>query len=136
MNSFKIGEVARHTGVLVDTIHYYERAGLLPEPARRPSGYRTYDAEAICRLRFIRRAKALGFSLAEIGELLTISTRQDIQAVKTAARRKRADLDQRISELTHIRDALDTLIEHCPGRGGAASCPILSALNDGADKDP
>ncbi|MHB1544023.1 MAG: MerR family transcriptional regulator [Gammaproteobacteria bacterium] len=132
----KIGEVAKRTGVRVDTIRYYERAGLLPEPARRPSGYRTYDAEAIRRLRFIRRAKALGFSLAEISELLTISTRRDMQAVKNAARRKLSDLDQRIGKLTHIRDALGMLIEHCPGRGEAALCPILAALNDGADEGP
>lgn len=133
MATLKIGQVADRVGVNIDTVRYYERAGLLPPPARRPSGYRCYDNQTIRRLRFIRRAKALGFSLVEIEDLLTISDEQDVAAVKVAAGRKLADLERRLTELTRIRDALAGLVEHCPGHGDPADCPILGSLNeDGA----
>jgi MerR family copper efflux transcriptional regulator len=129
MTGLKIGEVARQSGLPIDTIRYYERSGLLPEPARRPSGYRSYGADALHRLRFIHRAKTLGFRLSEIEELLALDRGGDVRAVRNAARRKLADLDRRLLELTRIRQALATLVEHCPGEGPGASCPILSALN-------
>ncbi len=133
MAGLKIGEVARRTGLPVDTIRYYERSGLLPAPSRRPSGYRSYETDALHRLRFIHRAKALGFTLAEIDELLTLGRGEDMQAVRAAARRKLADLDRRLPELTRIRQALATLVERCPGEGPGADCPILAALNHGED---
>ena len=74
MPGMTIGKIAAQADVAVDTVRYYERAGLLPEPPRRESGYREYPADAVKRLRFIRRAKALGFSLPEIGELLDLSS--------------------------------------------------------------
>ena len=129
MQTLKIGEVAHQAGVNVDTVRYYERAGLLPQPARRPSGYRAYDNDAVRRLRFIRRAKTLGFTLEEIGELLSISAEHDVAAVKNAASRKLAAVDARLSELQRIRDALAGLIEACPGHGRAEQCPILAALD-------
>jgi MerR family copper efflux transcriptional regulator len=130
MDALKIGEVARSTGLPIDTIRYYERVGLLPEPARRPSGYRSYGTGAIRRLRFIHSAKALGFTLPEIKELLALDAGRNVPAVQAAARRKLADLDRRLAELTRIRLALASLVEHCPGTGAADSCPILAALND------
>jgi len=130
MDTLKIGQVARQAGVNIDTVRYYERAGLLPPPARRPSGYRTYGGAAIRRLRFIRRAKALGFTLKEIDQLLSISNRRDVTAVKAAARRKLVDIDQRLAELQRIRDALAGLVAHCPGHGRIADCPILAALDN------
>ncbi len=134
MPDLKIGEVARQSGLAIDTIRYYERAGLLPPPARRPSGYRSYGAEALHRLRFIHRAKALGFSLSEIEELLAPDGREKVRAVRAAAGRKLADLDHRLLKLTRIRQSLAMLVDRCPGEGPTASCPILSALNREEDR--
>lgn len=133
MQALKIGQLASRAGVNIDTVRYYERAGLLPEPPRRPSGYRAYDDGAVRRLRFIRRAKTLGFTLEEIGELLSISAKRDVRAVKRAAKRKLLAVDERLAELQRIRDALAGLIDHCPGHGRAEACPILAALNDPAE---
>ncbi len=134
MPDLKIGEVARQSGLAIDTIRYYERAGLLPPPARRPSGYRSYGAEALHRLRFIHQAKALGFSLSEIEELLAPDGREKVRAVRAAAGRKLADLDHRLLKLTRIRQSLAMLVDRCPGEGPTASCPILSALNREEDR--
>ena len=125
-----IGAVARRAGVGIDTIRYYERQGLLPEPQRRASGYRDYRTDVVERLRFIRRAKALGFTLEEIAELLALSGRRDVAAVKRGAQRKLAALEQRIAELTRIRDGLARLVRACSGHGRVEDCPILSALNE------
>lgn len=133
MQFLKIGEVARRAGVNIDTVRYYERSGLLPPPPRRPSGYRAYDVDAVRRLRFIRRAKALGFTLNEIGELMGLSRRSDVPAVRRAAEQKLREVDRRIAELRRVRDALAGLIQACPGRGPADACPILSALDEPDD---
>lgn len=126
----KIGDLAKRAGVGIDTVRYYEREGLLPQAQRRSSGYRMYDVDDIQRLRFIRRAKALGFTLPEVRELLALSSREDgdMAAMKAAARQKLADVDAKIAELTRIRDGLDALIEVCPGQGVLARCPILNAI--------
>jgi Predicted transcriptional regulators len=129
MEPLKIGELARRAGVAVDTVRYYERTGLLPSPQRRPSGYRVYAPDAVARLRFIRRAKALGFSLEEIGELLALSGRRDVGAVRRAAAAKLALIETRIAEMRRVRDGLRQLVETCPGQGPADACPILVALN-------
>lgn len=130
--SMTIGVVARQVGVAIDTIRYYEREGLLPEPARRASGYRSYDASTIAQLHFIRRAKGLGFSLGEIRELLAFSVdrQRGVKAVKERARARLAVLDERLGELQRVRDGLAQLIESCPGHGAPEQCPILRALND------
>ncbi len=130
MPSLTIGELARRTEVPIDTIRYYERRRLIAEPPRRPSGYRQYPEETLQRLRFIRRAKALGFTLEEIAELLALSGRRDVAAVKRGAQRKLAALEQRIAELTRIRDGLARLVRACSGHGRVEDCPILSALNE------
>jgi MerR family copper efflux transcriptional regulator len=133
MSGMTIGKLAAAADVAIDTVRYYERAGLLPEPPRRESGYREYPADAVKRLRFIRRAKALGFSLPEIGELLDLSASSaDVRKVKSAAQSKLKLLDEKIAELTRVRDGLQKLVKHCPGHGDADSCPILNALNESA----
>lgn len=130
MNGLTIGKVAEQAGVAVDTVRYYERSGLLPEPPRRDSGYRIYQADTVKRLRFIRRAKMLGFTLPEIGELLALSApRADVRKVKHAAQLKLELLDQKIAELERIRAGLRKLVAHCPGHGDSSDCPILNALN-------
>jgi MerR family copper efflux transcriptional regulator len=134
--SMTIGAVARRVGVAIDTIRYYEREGLLPEPLRRASGYRSYDEGAVRQLRFIRRAKDLGFTLEEIRDLLALSAdrHRGVKAVKKRAEERLAAIDERIAELTRVRDGLEQLIEACPGHGSPDQCPILKALTDQEDE--
>lgn len=130
--SFTIGVVAKRVGVAIDTIRYYEREGLLPEPERRASGYRSYGQGTIAQLRFIRRAKHLGFTLEEIRELLALSadSQRGVKAVKKRAQQRLAAIEQRIVELQRVRDGLAELVESCPGHGAPEHCPILRALTD------
>ena len=132
-SSLTIGAVARRAGVPIDTIRYYEREGLLPEPVRRASGYRSYGESAVAQLRFIRRAKDLGFTLEEIRGLLTLShdRQRGVKAVKRRAEERLAAIDARIAELQRVRDGLAELVASCPGHGAPEQCPILRALNDG-----
>jgi Zn(II)-responsive transcriptional regulator len=126
----KIGELARRTGVSIDAVRYYERDGLLPQASRLASGYRVYDEDDIRRIQFVRRAKALGFTLTEIRELLALSghPEDDMGGLKTAAAEKLADVESKIAELTRIREGLQTLVAACPGHGALERCPILNAL--------
>ena len=128
----KIGEVARRVGIPIDTVRYYERNGLLPPPARRASGYRDYHDSDIARLNFVLRAKALGFTLIEIRELLQLSdaAEGDMANIRGLAASKLQDIEQRIAQLARVRDALKGLVEACPGRGHVSGCPIRSALFD------
>jgi MerR family copper efflux transcriptional regulator len=130
-----IGAVAKRVGVAIDTIRYYEREGLLPEPPRRASGYRSYDDSAVRQLRFIRRAKDLGFTLEEIRDLLALSAdrQRGVKAVKKRAQERLAAIDARIAELTRVRDGLEQLVDACPGHGSPDQCPILRALADQED---
>lgn len=130
----RIGQLSQRSGTSIDTIRYYERLGLLPPPARSASGYRLYAAPDVERLSFVRRAKALGFSLAEIGELLTISSARngDMAPLRERTEATLATVEQRIAELERMRVGLNTLLEQCPGHGALAQCPILSALKEDA----
>lgn len=135
MESLTIGQVARRAEVGVQTVRYYEREGLLPEPARRPSGYREYPAGMVRRLLFIRRAKELGFSLREIKELLALRVDPGCTCgeIKNTALAKVADVDRKIASLHRIRGALLDLADACPGDGPTSDCPILDAL-DGTER--
>jgi len=126
----QIGQLAKHAGVPIDTVRYYERNGILPLPERQSSGYRRYGDEDVSRLRFVRRAKALGFTLVEIRELLALSGSrdEDMAGLKATASEKLADVEQKIEELSRIRDGLRTLVASCPGHGALDCCPILAAL--------
>lgn len=123
-----IGQMAKKTGVPIDTIRHYERIGLLRPAARLASGYRRYGDAELKRLRFIRRAKALGFTLDEIQELLALSAGRNVQSIRKAASARLADIERRMKELTRIRESLRQLVAACPGHGRAESCPILNAL--------
>ncbi len=131
-SSLTIGTVAKRAGVPIDTIRYYEREGLLPEPLRRASGYRSYGEGTVAQLRFIRRAKALGFTLEEIRDLLALSAdrQRGVKAVKQRAEQRLAAIETRIAELQRVRDGLVELVASCPGHGAPEQCPILRALND------
>lgn len=126
----KIGELAQGADVRIDTVRYYERQGLLPAPQRLASGYRHYQQADVARLRFVRRAKTLGFTLVEIRDLLALSSRRDddMAGMKAAASVKLADVEAKLVELTRIRDGLKTLVASCPGHGALQQCPILNAL--------
>ena len=130
MESIGIGTLAKRAGVAIDTVRYYERNGLLSPRTRLASGYRRYGELELSRLRFIRRAQTLGFTLKEIQDLLAISAQKDVKRVKRAAQSKLADVEQRIAALERVREGLSTLIAACPGHGRAADCPILKALGD------
>lgn len=125
-----IGQLARLTGAPIDTIRYYERQQLLPTPQRSASGYRRYGDDDVTRLNFIRRAKALGFSLEEIAELMAISAGRhgDMAAVKQAASAKLAQVEERQAELARMHAALLSLVDACPGHGALDECPIIAAL--------
>ncbi len=139
MKPLTIGQVARRAGVGIETVRFYERQGLLEEPERRESGYRQYGEDAIARLRFIRRAKGLGFSLKEIKDLLALrldpaATRAD---VRRRAEAKVADIEAKIHDLQRMRQALLRLTASCRGHGPVSGCPILEALDDpGGDGQP
>ena len=131
MDDIGIGTLAKRAGVRIDTVRYYERSGLLKPTARLSTGYRRYGPLEVSRLRFIRRAQALGFTLKEIRDLLDLSKRRDVARVKRAAQEKLADIERRIGDLERMRSGLRTLISACPGHGRAADCPILRALGGG-----
>lgn len=126
----QIGQLAKRAGVPIDTVRYYERNGILPSPERQASGYRAYGERDVERLRFLRRAKALGFTLVEIRDLLELSSRRDddMGNLKAAASEKLADVEHKLAELTRIRDGLRVLVDACPGHGALERCPILAAL--------
>jgi MerR family copper efflux transcriptional regulator len=134
MRKFTIGQVSSRSEVAIDTIRYYEREGLIPPPARRPSGYREYPVETVDRLRFIRRAKVLGFTLSEIVELLTLTeqSRSDMHGMKAAAEAKLTLVNTKVKELHKIQQALRLLVDACPGHGSIDRCPIVHALKEDA----
>ena len=130
MQSLTIGQMARQAGVGIDTIRFYERQGLLAEPRRRGSGYREYPAESLRRLRFIRRAKALAFSLREVRELLALHGASAAGCAEAAARarEKVAAIEAKIRGLEAVRAGLEELAAACERRTTSERCPLLEAL--------
>jgi len=136
MNTFTIGKVAEQAGLGVETIRFYERTGLLEEPERSDSGYRQYPPGAIIKLRFIKKAKRLGFSLREIGELFALRQSQDSTCsdVKAQAEEKIKDIEEKIADLRRMKAALSELICQCSGDGPVSECPILSSLGPAGEE--
>ena len=132
MSGMKIGEAAREAGVNLDTLRYYERRGLLPEPPRRPSGYRVFDDGTVRRVRFIKRAQELGFTLNEIRDLmeLRLAPEASCRDVRDKAAAKIASIAAKIQQLRSMREALEGLTAACSGRGSVEECPILASLAD------
>ncbi len=124
-------ELAKRGGVNLETIRYYERVGLLPKPPRSAAGYRQFSAESVRRVRFIKRAQEMGFSLKQIKELLALrialgSTRAD---VRKRAESKIIDIEEKVQHLRAMKKALVRLTESCCGSGPASDCPILESLS-------
>lgn len=128
MNQLSIGQLAQRAGVAIDTVRYYERNQLLAPAGRLASGYRRYGDRELKRLLFIRRAKALGFTLTDIRELLLLSEQRSVPKIRKAAEARLADIERRVAELERVRDGLRELVKACPGHGRAEACPILNAL--------
>ncbi len=130
-----IGQVANAANVNIQTIRYYERRGLFPTPRRTPSGYRQYAEDAVARLRFIRHAQELGFSLGEIQELLGLRVRHGAacDAVERKTRHKIEVVQQRIRDLQRMKHTLERLAAACTARRPTADCPILEVLDDRDD---
>lgn len=130
MNSMTIGQVAQKAGIGIETIRFYERKGLIEEPPRKESGYRLYKEDVVNRLAFIQQAKSLGFTLAEIQELLFLKISPGITSreIKTIAEAKLEDINTKIKILKRMQRALKKLVEECPGHGPVDHCPILEAL--------
>ena len=131
MDMLSIGQVAQRAGVGVETIRYYEREGLLEEPPRRASGYRQYSQEVVKRIRFIKRAQTLGFSLKEISELLLlrVNAQTSCEEVKVRTEEKIAEVERKLVALQHMRQALLQVHALCEGLGPTGRCPMLEALD-------
>lgn len=132
-----IGQVAQQAEIGVETVRFYEREGLIDNPSRRPSGYRQYEPDVVDRLRFIRRAKDLGFTLREIKELLELrlDPKSNCTDVKPRALAKINEIDSKIATLQRMKEALVKLTRACSGKGTISDCPILDALEDrGSDR--
>lgn len=128
--TISIGKLAKNSGIGVETIRFYERRGLIPEPPRAPSGYRRYPDEAVKRLRFIRRAKELGFKLDEIITLLALQNGGDAADIKTTTQAELAQISARMRDLQNMRDALFELDSRCSEPGPVDGYPIIEALAD------
>lgn len=128
----RIGQVAEQAGVGVETLRYYERRGLLSMPRRRDSGYREFDADAVARVRFIRRAQDLGFTLQEIGGLLALwqDSLTSCDLVQQRAGEAMGRIEHKIAELQRMRDALGQYVRACSRSSALAECPLLRALSN------
>ncbi len=131
MKVLSIGKVANRAGVGIETVRFYEREGLIAAPPRSESGYRQYPADTVARLRFVKKAKELGFSLKEIRELLSLKAKSSGSCgdVRNRATGKIEDIDRKIAVLQAMRKALSALVEECSGEGPRSACPILGALD-------
>jgi len=127
----KIGEVAERGGVNLQTIRYYEREKLLPAPPRLSSGYRVYPDQTVRRVRFIKRAQEIGFTLAEIRGLLAIriDADRDSSEVRTLAQAKITDIEMKILTLQQMKGVLSRITERCSGCGPPSECPILESID-------
>lgn len=131
----KIGALAEQTGVHVETIRYYQNLGLMPKPAKARGSVRRYGADAADRLRFIKRAQGLGFSLDEVKLLLALSVGEHCAETRTFAQQKKRLVERKISDLRSIQTALDKLIRACgTGRNGRG-CPIIESLSGDSRTD-
>jgi len=131
-----IGELAKRGGVGLETIRYYERRGLLAKPPRSAAGYRAYSSEEVRRVRFIKAAQELGFSLAEIDELLAlrVDPRSTCADVRERAEAKITDIEDKIRQLTRMRESLERVTAACSGRGPTSQCPILDSMEPEEDE--
>nr|WP_314542577.1 Hg(II)-responsive transcriptional regulator [uncultured Massilia sp.] len=125
-----ISRLAGAAGVNVETVRFYQRSGLIDEPARPYSGYRTYGSEDVRRIRFVKRAQLLGFTLDEIASLLKLEGSQACASTRDLAAKKLAMVEAKLSDLLAMKTALATMVSRCDSEQPSASCPIIQALID------
>jgi len=132
----RIGEVANKSHVGVETVRFYEREGLIALPKRNVSGYRQYSESAIKQIQFIKHAKTLGFSLKEIRELIKLKSTSDARckSIKSTAKAKIADIQEKIDALKRMKLALEPLVAQCKSSDPISDCPILNALDETANE--
>ncbi len=130
-----IGTLAKAAGMGVETIRYYQRRGLVAEPDKPYGGIRRYDDQALARLRFIRTAQWLGFSLDEIGGLLTLQDGTHCDEARVLGEQKLLSVRQKISSLQGIERALDGLVRACGAQQGDVKCPLITSLYDGLEEN-
>jgi len=139
MARMRIGQLARQSNTSTETLRFYESEGLLPQPVRLANGYRDYPTETLQRIRFIQHAKTVGFTLREIQDLLSIQVEKDqhtCEEVKNLTQQKLDEIEQKLSQLHAIRNALRLIHERCCGGSeSAAHCSILGAL-ESSEKSP
>ena len=126
-----IGQVAKYAGVGVETIRYYERRGLIAQPDAPAGGFREYPDDVVDRVRFIRHAKDLGFTLQEIGELLSLQLRPraNCATVKRRVEQKISDVETKVQSLKKLRHTLLKLAHACDERAATDECPVLESLH-------
>ncbi|MCH7519350.1 MAG: Hg(II)-responsive transcriptional regulator [Candidatus Dadabacteria bacterium] len=131
MEKITISKLAKKTEVNIQTVRYYERRGLIPEPQRTESGYRQYSYDTVLRIRFIKRAQKLGFSLKEISELLSLRVDKNTTCgdFKNIAEVKISEVEKKIRSLNGIKKALTKLVALCSGEGPTSECPIVETLD-------
>src|SRR6266404_2596184 len=125
----KIGRLGERTGVHIETIRYYQRIGLLPLPKRGLGSVRRYGQDAVDRLRFIKRAQALGFSLEEVKLLLGLAIGEHCAETRTLARQKLGLVEKKISDLQRIQHALSKLVRACGSGKSGRGCPIIETVS-------
>lgn len=133
----KIGQVAKQAGVGIETIRFYERKGLLAKPLRTDGGYREYPKVAVAKIRFIKKAKDLGFSLSEIVDLLALETNPDATCadVKHRAIEKFSAIQERVNDLQRMKRALGRLVASCNENGPIVNCPIIECFGTSHKKE-
>jgi len=127
-SNLPIGRLAANAGVNVETIRYYQRRGLLSEPDKPLNGHRRYPAESAKRVRFIKRAQVLGFTLDEIAGLLQLDAAHACAETRDLGARKLQIIEQKLADLTAMRKALAKLMRQCDSLDGTGACPIIDAL--------
>lgn len=130
IEAMTIGGLANTVGVNVETIRFYQRKGLLPEPVRPYGGIRRYDKSDLARVRFIKSAQRLGFSLEEIGELLKLEDGTYCDEARKLAEHKLADARRKLADLQRIETALAALVAQCDAVSGQVKCPLITSLQD------
>ncbi|HMC16685.1 MAG TPA: MerR family transcriptional regulator [Albitalea sp.] len=127
-HAFTIRKLADAAGVGVEAVRYYQRLGLLAEPAREGGGFREYSGDDLRRLRFIKRAQELGFSLDDVAELSALSAGTERSRIREITRERADDIRRRVRDLNAMADVLDRFAERCASSSSATVCPIVAAL--------
>ena len=130
MKTLTIGQVAKEIGITVEAVRFYEKQGLIAKPQRSESGYRQYQPETLKRIRFIQRAKDVGFTLKEIDDLLTLRKKPNTSCIdiKLKALEKIENVDRKLNDLKNIRSSLTQMVMRCDANGELGDCPILEFL--------